>query len=267
MRQRLLNTSLFLLVMTAVVSCGHKAASDAEAPQEDTLAKRQLQGVWIDREDESTFFMVKGDTIYYPDSTSLPMAFRVVGDTLYMRGANDVQYVIVKQTPHLFYFRNLAGDMYELEKAEDESLMRDFRRQRPITLNQNTLIKRDTVVTWQDQRYHAYMQVNPTTYKVYRSTLNGEGVEVANAYFDNIVHVGVYVDGRKLFSSNFYKKDFRDKVPASLWEQSILNDIVFRKVDTEGVHFQAVIGVPDSPSSYLVEIIVSFDGKYRLRIQ
>lgn len=264
-------TSLYitclLMAVTLWVACGRKNSQEGKVPQEDTLAKRQLQGVWVDRDDETTFFMVKGDTIYYPDSTSLPMAFRVIGDTLYMKGAHEVAYSIVKQTPHLFSFRNQAGDVYELEKGEDENLLKDFQRKQPIVLNQNMLIKRDTVVTWQDKRYHSYMQVNPTTYKVYRPTLNGEGVEVSNVYYDNIVHLSVYVDGRKLFSSNFYKKDFKDIVPASLFEQSILSDITFWKTDAEGVHFHAVIGVPDSPSSYLVEIVISQEGKKLLRVR
>lgn len=260
---------IFLLLLNLVIfsSCGRKGSSVKDVPQEDTLAKRQLQGVWINKEDEVTFFMVKGDTIYYPDSTSLPMAFQVVDDMFYMKGANKVEYTIVKQTPHFFSFRNQAGDVYELEKVDDETIMDDFKRRQPIVLNQNMLIKRDTVVTWNDQRYHAYMQVNPTTYKVYRTALNSEGVEVSNVYYDNIVHLSVFVDGRKLFSSNFYKKDFQKNVPASLLEQSILSDITFQNVDAQGMHFQAVIGVPDSPSSYLVEVIVSLDGVCQMRVR
>ena len=219
----------FLLTLVMFSSCGRKGSSADNVPQEDTLAKRQLQGVWINKEDEVTFFMVKGDTIYYPDSTSLPMAFQIVDDTLYMKGANEVEYAIVKQTPHFFSFRNQTGDVYELEKADDETIMKDFQRKQPIVLNQNMLIKRDTVVTWRDKR--------------------------------------VYADGRKLFSSNFYKKDFQEKVPASLLDQSILSDITFQKVDAQGVHFHAVIGVPDSPSSYLVEVIVSPEGACQMRVQ
>lgn len=257
----------FMLTLVMYSSCGRKGSSADNVPLEDTLAKRQLQGVWINKEDEVTFFMVKGDTIYYPDSTSLPMAFQIVDDTLYMKGANEVEYAIVKQTPHFFSFRNQTGDVYELEKADDETIMKDFQRKQPIVLNQNMLIKRDTVVTWRDKRYHAYMQVNPTTYKVYRTVLNSEGVEVSNVYYDNIVHLSVYADGRKLFSSNFYKKDFQEKVPASLLDQSILSDITFQNVDAQGVHFHAVIGVPDSPSSYLVEVIVSLEGACQMRVQ
>ncbi len=58
-----------------------------------------------------------------------------------------------------------------------------------LALNQNTLIKRDTVVVRGDEKYHLYVQVNPTSYKVYKSSYNDDGVEVDNVYYDNIVNL------------------------------------------------------------------------------
>lgn len=48
-----------------------------------------LQGIWLNDDDEDDVaFRVKGDTIYYPDSTSQPVYFYIAGDTLVMKGAN-----------------------------------------------------------------------------------------------------------------------------------------------------------------------------------
>ncbi len=262
--------TFFILVSIAaslLVGCGSKSSTDKKGVVEDTIAKRMLQGVWIDQDDDATFFMVKGDTIFYPDSTSMPVAFVIINDTLVMKGSSDVKYPIEKQTENYFSFKNQVGDIFHLAKTKDASYKEVFEKQRPIALNQNQLIKRDTVVNFQEQRYRCYVQVNPTTYKVYKSSLNSDGVEVFNVYYDNIIHLSVYVDGKKYFSRDFHKKDFQGKVPGTVLNQSILNDITFNKVDTQGVHYNAIIGIPDSPSSYIVEILLPEEDKYKLVVK
>lgn len=72
-----------------------------------------------------------------------------------------------------------------------------------MALNQNKLIKRDSVVIYGNEHYHWYIQVNPTTYKVAKQTYNDNGVEVDNVYFDNIIHLSLFCGGTQVFSRDF----------------------------------------------------------------
>lgn len=255
--------SLGILVLFA--GCKSKAEK-VEAPQEDAAAKKMMQGIWLNDDEDDVAFRVKGDTIYYPDSTSQPTCFFVQADTLVMQGGNEVKYPIVKLAEHLLVFKNQNGDVVKLEKTSDTSYLRQFEHRRPVALNQNTVIKRNTVVIFGEERYHLYVQVSPTTYKVYKNNYNDDGVEVDNVYYDNIVNINVYHGSEKLFSRDFHKKDFSGEVPASFLKQAVLSDMTFSKADAQGIHYLAILAMPDSSLSYQVEVTVSFSGKMSVHI-
>ncbi len=258
---------LALLLGSLAILSGCKSKADGGSTfQEDVAAKKMLQGVWLNDDENDVAFRVKGDTIYYPDSTSQPAYFYVLSDTLVMRGGKEVKYPVVKLADHLLVFKNQNGDVVKLEKTNDSSYLRQFGRRHPVVLNQNRVIKRDTVVDFGQERYHLYIQVSPTTYKVYKNTYNDDGVEVDNVYYDNIVNINVYHGSEKVFSRDFQKKDFSSAVPASFLGQAVLSDIVFDKVDSQGIHYQAVLAMPDSSLSYQVEVVISFSGKMKVRI-
>ena len=256
---------LLLGCLLMIVGCSHKADRQGETVAENAAAKKMLQGIWLNDDEDDVAFRVKGDTIYYPDSTSQPVYFYIAGDTLVMKGANVVKYPIVKQAAHIFQFKIQNGDIVKLVKTNDASYLRQFTQQPPVALNQNTLIKRDTIVSHADEKYHLYVQVNPTTYKVYKSSYNDDGVEVDNVYYDNIVNINIFQGARKLFGKDFHKEDFKKKVPAEFLKQSILSDISFLKIDAEGIHYMAVLAMPDSSLSYQVELVVSHDGKMKIK--
>lgn len=265
---KLARQCICLLLLGAVVgfaSCGHKTDAKENAQEENSAAKKMLQGIWLNDDEDDVAFRVKGDTIYYPDSTSQPVYFYIMGDTLVMKGANVVKYPIVKQAAHIFQFRIQNGDIVKLIKTNDQSYLRQFSQERPLALNQNTLIKRDTVLVHADEKFHLYVQVNPTTYKVYKSSYNDDGVEVDNVYYDNIVNINIFQGARKLFGRDFHKEDFAKKVPSEFLKQAILSDISFVKIDHEGIHYMAILAMPDSSMSYQVELVVSHDGKFRLK--
>lgn len=249
--------------LSVVASCGKKASPNS-TPKEDTRAKKLLQGIWLNEDDEDVAFRVKGDTIYYPDSTSQPVYFCIYGDTLVMKGARDVKYPILKQAAHLFEFKSPSGDVIKLTKTSDKTYLKSFQQEKPIALNQNQLIKRDTIVSHGDNRYHLYVQVNPTTYKVFKSSMNDDGVQVDNVYFDNIINLNVFHGANKLFSHDFKKKDFENKVPESFLEQAVLSDLLFERIDEKGIHYLAVLAMPDSSLSYQVKIVVSYQGKLEI---
>ena len=259
--------SLIVLLSCLVLFAGCRSKVDKHSSfREDVAAKKMLQGIWLNDDEDDVAFRVEGDTIYYPDSTSQPAYFYVQSDTLVMRGANEVKYPIVKLANHLLIFKIQNGDVVKLIKTNDKSYMRQFVRERPVALNQNTLIKRDTVVVFGEERYHLYVQVNPTTYKVYKKSYNDDGVEVDNVYYDNIVNINVFHGAKKVFSRDFHKKDFGSEVPASFLDQAILSDMVFSKVDKLGIHYLAILAMPDSSLSYQVEVTISFDGKMKVRV-
>lgn len=257
---------ILLLLAFTIVGCTLKKGDAGQRRQENFAAKRMLQGIWINEEEEDVAFRAKGDTIYYPDTTSQAVRFQIYGDTLVLEGANVMKYVIVKQSQHLFQFKNQGGDLVSLVRSEDPSNIRLFEHRHSIALNQNQLIKRDTVVTMGNEKYHCYVQVNPTTYKVVKATYNDEGVEVGNVYFDNIIHLSVYKEAVKLFSKDFHKADFMHHVPSAFLDQSILSDMIFSKIDSNGIHYLASICIPDSQSSYMIDVIISKDGKMMMQI-
>jgi len=255
-----------VLFVAFLFACGGKKEQKDYTPKEDKTAKQMLQGIWINADDESVAFKVHGDTIFYPDTTSSPVYFQIIHDTLVMRGSDVEKYPIVKQSAHRFVFKNQNGETVTLELSDNPIDKYEFQNKGIRVLNQNQLITRDTVVTYDKRRYHCYVQINPTTFKVLRSTYNDEGVEVDNVYHDNIINLSVFLGKEKLFSKDFKKKDFNGIVPKEFLSQAILNDMTFQQIDARGIHYDTFIGVPDSPSSYVVEVIVSPEGKLKMQL-
>lgn len=269
---KMIPTSVLCLILLGafiVTGCRKQETNKdkSDLVQEDLQAKKLLQGVWVNEDDEEVAFRAKGDSIYYPDTTSVPARFYVIKDTLYMQGQDTDEYKIVKQTPHLFVFKNQNGDVIRLNKSNDPIDLAAFKRTRTVPLNQNTLIKRDTVVNVAEQRYHIYTQVNPTTYKVYKSNYNEDGVGIDNIYYDNIVHVSIYEGANRLFSRDFRKEDFKTVLPKHFYDQCILSDLVMVNLDRRRTVFQAILPIPDSTVNYIVDVTISHDGKYLLSIK
>lgn len=250
------------------VACGQRGNDrKEEVVQENLEAKKNLQGIWLDDDGDDVAFRIKGDSVFFPDSTSMPAYFRVEKDSFVVVGGNTVKYHIVKQTPHLFVFVNQNGERVKLVKTDDESYLDLFAPKTFLAVNQNRIVKRDTVLYHGAEKYHCYVQVNPTTYKVVKSTFNDDGVEVGNVYYDNIVNLGVFNGARRLFSSDFRKQDFQKNIPSDILRQLVLSDITFNKANEEGMHFYAVLVIPETSISYIVELVVTYDGKIIKRIK
>ena len=260
---------MVILVAGQFSSCQRKHSSGKEeAVQEDSVAKQMLQGIWVDEDGQDVAFKAQGDSIFYPDTTSQPVRFQIFGDTLVLHGANDIKYPILKQTKHLFVFRNQNGDEVKLVLSNDADDADFFLGKRPLALNQGKLIKRDTVVRFQNKPYHCYIQVNPTTFKVIKPSWNDEGVEVDNVYYDNIINLNVYSGARRLFHSDIKKQQFSGVVPDDFLSQSIFSDMVLKSLDAEGIHFQASLVMPDETmSSFQVIVTISYDGRMSIKVR
>jgi hypothetical protein len=259
-----------ILLLTALtvllIACGSKQNPTEKTVelQEDKQAKALLQGVWIESETEEVSFRAKSDTIYYPDSTSQPAYFRIINDSLFVSGRS---YMIEKQSEHIFNFRNQNGELVQLVKSEDPIYMQAFQQRKPHVLTYTSVVNRDSVVLLEGERYHWYITINPTKYKVVSTSYNDEGVGVENAYYDNIIHISLFQGAHRLFSSDFKKQMFSKMIPGQFLEQSILSNIEYDHADARGFHFNATLCKPDGVSCYVVAIVIDKNGKHSMSLQ
>lgn len=223
-----------------------------------------LQGVWVDAETGDVSFQVKGDTIFYSDTTSMPAYFKIIGDSLVL--GSGTSYAVVKQSPNLFWFTNQNGDMVKLQKSDDPAVGLEFVRDKPQVLTYTQQVKKDSVVMFNGERYHWYVAINPTKYKVVSRTYNDDGLEVENVYYDNIMHISVFHGSRQLFSSDIRKQDYKKLIPANFLEEAILSAMDFTHIDAEGLHFNATVCRPDGASCYMVDTQIAFTGQQTMKL-
>lgn len=262
MSKYLSSVTLVCVMLMALSSCGgRQGGSDADRT-ESVEAKALLQGVWVDSETDNVLFKMRGDSVFYADSTSMPAYFKVIDDTLYI--GSSARYHIERQSEHLIWIRGLDGELMKLNKTDEEE-EGDFEPQEVQVLTLTDVMKKDTVVFWEGERYHLYVAVNPTKYKVTRRTLNEDGLDVDNVYYDNIIHLSIFQGSRRLFSSDFRKQQYEKMVPAQFFVESILNDMDYSKTDANGFHLYLSICKPGDASCYQLEHLVSFDGKLTIK--
>lgn len=254
-----------LLITGPFYSCRNGKGSAYDRP-ESRAAKKLLQGVWIDEETEEMFFQMKGDSVYYPDTVTQSAYFKVVDDTLYI--GKTAGYHIEKHTEHLLWFKNHNGEIVKLGKA-DENISDEvdvYEKQKTQIQQPKEVLKRDSVVFLNGQRYHWYININPTRYKVLRTTYNEEGMQVDQVYYDNIVHIAIFHGSNQLFSQDLRKSLYTPRVPKNFLSQAILNDMVFDHADQDGFHFNATLCQPDAASCYVVENVITLDGQLTTKL-
>lgn len=100
-----------------------------------------------------------------------------------------------------------------------------------------------------------------------KPSVNDDGVEVDNVYYDNIVNLTVFNGNKRLFSADMRKEAFVNEVPEQFLKQAVYSDLYFDRIDAEGLHFFAVLAMPETSISYMVESIVEFNGKLIKRIK
>ena len=250
-----------LLSVAALIGCGGQGGRSSEESKE---AKQMLQGIWVDSETGDVSFQVKGDTIFYSDTTSMPAYFKVVGDSLIL--GSGTSYGIVKQSPQLFWFSNQNGDLVKLERSTDPVDELEFDHDQPQVLTYTQQVKKDSVVTYNGERYHWYIAINPTKYKVVKRSYNDDGLEVENVYYDNIMHISVFHGTHQIFSSDFTKQMYEKMVPDGFLDDAILGAMDFDHIDAEGLHFSATLCIPDGASCYMVDTQIAYTGKQTMSL-
>lgn len=246
----------YVLTFAIFVGCVQKTADQLPESQE---AKQLLQGIWSDEETENLVFQMRGDSVYYPDSTSMPAYFRVYDDTLYI--GSSARYHIEKHTEHLLWFKGGDGELVKLVKDDGEEEQETFEKNKTQILSLTDVLKKDTVVRYNGNRYHLYVAINPTKYKVVRHTLNEDGLDVENVYYDNIIHLSIFQGAHQLFSRDFRKQQYQQHVPAQFFDQAVLNNMEYSSADEKGLHFNVSLCTPGDASCYLIEHVVSLDGQ------
>ena len=252
---------LSLMVIFSASCGGNKNPNFLELEEEDIAAKELLQGIWLDDETESPLMRVEGDTIYYADVQSTPIAFKIIRDTLYTYGNDTTYYKIDKQAEHIFWFHSITDNIIKLHKSEDFNDSLSFVREEVVIPTYTEVTKRDSVVTYNGARYRAYVYINPTKIRVVKTTYSEDGISMDNVYYDNVMHICVYEGKKSLFASDITKQMFDKVVPEDFLVQAILSDTKFLKVDRNGFHYQAVLAIPESSVYSIAEIEVGFDGK------
>lgn len=250
-----------MIFAAALVGCNRQSSS---SPTESKEAKQMMQGVWVDEESGDVSFQVKGDTIFYSDTTSMPSYFMIIGDSLVL--GSGTSYGIIKQSPNVFWFTNQNGDVVKLQKSVDPVDSLGFERGKPQILTYTQQVKKDSVVVFNGERYHWYIAINPTKYKVTKRAFNDEGLEVENVYYDNIMHISVFKGAQQLYSSDFRKQQYAQKVPKDFLEEAILGNMEFSHIDDAGLHFNATLCIPDGASCYLVESLIDYNGKMSMKL-
>ena len=259
------NVFYLLLFSSIFFSCSGKQEQTTTEENENREAKALMQGVWVDAETEDVSFRVEGDTIFYADSTSMPAYFKIVGDSLTL--FSGTTYAIEKQTAHVFSFRNQNGDLITLHKVDDTEADSLFVSDtKPTVMTYTHQVKTDSVISYNGTRYHWYIAINPTRFKVVRRTFNDDGMEVENVYYDNIMHISVYNGAKCLYSSDFRKQQFTKMVPATFLDEAVLANMEYSKADAAGLHFNATLCIPDGASCYLVETIISYKGHMTMKL-
>lgn len=252
-------TLSIVLLLAAFSSCT-TSKQKASVQEENKEAKALLQGIWLDDNTETALLKIKGDTIYYSDATSAPVAFKIMGDTLMMYGAQPMGYKIEKQGEDSFWFHSAIGDIIRLHKAENMEDSLAFVHEQVVPVY-SEVTKKDSVVTYNNTRYRGYVYINPSKIKVMRPTVSEEGLGVDNVYYDNIIHICVYEGKKSLFAKDITKQMFEGVVPADFLKWAILSDMDFGGVDAKGYHYQATVCIPDGASCYMVNITINTDGK------
>ena len=256
--------SIIIFLALALGSCGNRSANVPVTEQEeDREQKALLQGYWVDDETEALAVLVKGDTIFYSDSTSMPAYFRIVGDSLVL--ASGATYNIDRLTENLFWFHNQNGDLVKYRRSSDPEEDSLWIHDTPHIMTYTHQVKTDSVVSYGGDRYHWYIAINPTKYKVVKHTYSDAGVEVDNVYYDNIMQISVYKGAQKVYSSDFRKSQYSKYVPAEFLEQAVLGNMEFSSIDAQGLHFNATLCIPDGASCYLVETLISYKGEVTMK--
>ncbi len=258
-------SAILVACIMLLASCG---SSGKAADEEDLVAKQMFQGIWLDEETGMPLVRCSGDSLFHASSPSVPVTFKIVGDTLYLQASQVAKYVIKKQTETDLWLHTPNNDLLKLCKSEDEEDIYSFyvdEKEEPSDSYAPQVLQKDSVVMYAGTRYRGYVYINPTQMKVVRTTYSEGGIAIENVYYDNIIYICVYQGKEELYGKDISKKDFAGVLQDDFLSQAILSDMNFTGVDSSGYHYQAVLSVPESPLYSIINLVIGFDKEIKMK--
>ena len=253
------------IVLVIVLTSCNNVKSGETSSKEDLTAKEMLQGIWIDDETDMPLMRISGDTIYYVDPQNIPVYFKVLRDTIYVRGNTPIAYKIDRQTEYSFWFHSLADEIVKLHKSESPEDILAFENKEVEVIPITEVMKKDSVVMYKGIRYRGYVYINPSKMKVIRTSYSEDGISVDNVYYDNVIHICVYEGRQMLYGKDITKKMFAGIFPTETLNQMILADMNFMGVNNKGYQYQATLCVPESSVYSLANITIGFDNQMSIK--
>lgn len=254
---------LFQLLWSAVISILLCSCSPTKptgmSVEEDMVAKALFQGIWINEETDQPLFHVVGDTVFYADKLTAPVSFKIIHDSLHIYNmGNKTKYKIDRQTESQFWLHaHSSQEMIRLYKSEDSSDFLFFENDtEEVPSEMPQQMKRDSIIYYNGIRYHGYINISPSTIKVFKTKYLDNGMAVENIYYDNIIHICVYEGTHELYGQNIQKSLFCDLYPEEYLKTSILSDMHFVAVDESGFHFHATLTIPETNIYHVVSITI-----------
>ena len=110
-------------------------------------------------------------------------------------------------------------------------------------------------------RYRGYVYINPSKMRVTKTTYSEEGMSVDNVYYDNIIHICVYEGKKLLYGKDIKKQMFADLFSSDFLDQAVLADMKFMGVNSKGYHYQAILNIPETYISGIVNLTIDSDNK------
>ena len=248
-----------------IIGCTDKP-KQGDSPAEDAKAKELFQGLWVSDDNAEPALLAKGDSVFYPDSACMPMQFWIYKDSLYLKGQNQNEYKIAKQSENVFVLINDNGDEVRLVKSKNKDLRASFDNQ-VYALNTFLHAQTDTVVRTSMGYFESKITVKTTSDRVIKSTYNANGIEVDNAYLDNVASLSISNQGKLVYMHDFRKQEFASLIDKKFLEKSILRKFEFNHTDEKALYFDAIIGIPDASTSYVIAIRITTDGNLSMKMR
>lgn len=256
--------SVLLIVLGSILfwSCRD---SKTETIAEDHKAKEMFQGLWVMDENGGSVLLAKGDSISFPDSASVPVHFWINSDSIFLKGRNVNSYKIIKQSENVFRMMNKNGEEVTLVKSDNKNLLSDFKYH---AYAMNTFLKEssDTLVKTEAGYFQSEVFCQTSSERVIKPTFNDLGIEVDNVYLDNTARLNITNGGKLIYSHEFKKQEFQSMIDKAFLERSILKRFVFNRTDLKALYYDAMIGIPDAATSYVIEVRITTDGKVTTRM-
>lgn len=247
------------------VGCFNKT-KQGDSVVEDVKAKELFQGLWVSDDNGEPALLAKGDSVFFPDSGSIPVRFWIYKDSFYLKGQSKNGYKIKKQSENLFSFINNNGEEVRLVKSVDKNLRASF-SYHVYAMNTFQHIASDTVVRTDLGYFNIKISVETTSDKVIKSTYNESGIEVDNAYLDNVASVVISNQKKLVYTHDFRKQEFASIIDKTFLDKSILRRFEFNHSDAKALYFDAIIGIPDASTSYVIAIKITIDGKLSMKMR